>query len=444
MTVVLIVTATIFVWGTVSARLSRADLTAPIVFVAVGALLAGAGLIDAPAAPETLKPLVELTLVWLLFSDAARIPVREIRRDLGRYVRLLGVGLPLTVLAGWGLASWLFPDLGVWLALLVAAALAPTDAALGVPVVTNTAVPSRVRRLITVESGLNDGIVTPVVMLALAGAASAEGVEGAPGLVEALAELVIGAVVGGAAGLVGGWLLRQARRRQWAAEDFAGIAVLALAVTAYAGALVAHGNGFVAAFCGGLAFGASAGRRGASELMLLEQAGGLVSLLVWLAFGVIAIPIMLDRADMTMLLYAVLSLTVVRMVPVALAAAGSGLDRDTVLFVGWFGPRGLASLVFALLALEELGPGAEGAVSVIGLTVFLSVLAHGFSAGPLAARYGKAAAARGPGPGGPVADIPLRRSPHRPGRSSATDDAGRSSRDLRSERPRETGEDDAR
>jgi NhaP-type Na+/H+ or K+/H+ antiporter len=442
MTAALIITATIFVWGAVSARLTAADLTAPIVFVAVGGVLAWVGLVDAPSAPETLKPLVELALVWLLFSDAARIPLREVRRDFALYVRLLAVGLPLTVLAGWGLAAWLLPGLGLWLALLVAAALAPTDAALGVPVVTNPAVPSRVRRLIAVESGLNDGIVTPVVMLALAGAASAERIEGASGLWEAAAELAIGAGLGAAVGLAGGWLLRQARRRGWAAEDFAGIAVLALAIAAYAGAVVLHGNGFVAAFCGGLAFGATAGRRGSAELAFLEQAGGLLSLLVWLAFGAIAIPIIVDRVDITMVLYAVLSLTLVRMVPVALAAVGSGLDRDTILFAGWFGPRGLASLVFALLALEELGAGAEVAVSVIGLTVLLSVLAHGFTAAPLAARYGKAAAARGLELGGPVPDIPIRALPRGLSRTT-THGAGLSSPAVGSEAPQETGEGDA-
>jgi NhaP-type Na+/H+ or K+/H+ antiporter len=185
-----------------------------------------------------------------------------------------------------------------------------------------------------------------------------------------------------------------------------------------------------------MAFGAAAGRRGLSELVFLEQAGGLASLLVWLAFGAIAGPIMLERVDAPMLLYAVLSLTLVRMVPVALAAVGSGLDHDTVLFVGWFGPRGLASLVFALLALEELGADAEDAVSLIGLTVFLSVLAHGLSAGPLAGRYGRAAAARGSEPEGPVAELPIRGLPRGPSRSSAPDDTGPPSPDPRTEPPR--------
>jgi NhaP-type Na+/H+ or K+/H+ antiporter len=410
---VVLITAAIFVWGTLSARLERADFSAPIVFTLLGALLAVAGLVDTPSAPVALKLLLELTLVWVLFSDAARIRFQDFRRGMGQYVRLLGVGLPLTILAGWVLAVWLFPGLGLWLALLVAAALAPTDAALGVPVVTNPAVPSRIRRLITVESGLNDGIATPVVMLAITGAASAEGLARAESVGGALLELLIGAAVGVAVGLGGGWLLRRGRRSHWAAEDFTGIAVLALAVLSYAAAVSLQGNGFVAAFCGGLAFGAVAGRRGPTELVFLEQASGLASLLVWMAFGAVAIPIMFDRIDLTMVLYAVLSLTLVRMFPVALATLGAGLGRNTVLFVGWFGPRGLASLVFALMALEELGAAADDAVAVIGLTVLLSVLAHGLTAAPLATRYGHAATSKTPGPGEPVPDLPVRGLPRR-------------------------------
>ena len=415
-TAVLVIAASIFLWGVISTRLERADLTAPIVFMAVGAVLAGAGAVHGPSAPETVKPLVEITLVWVLFSDAARLRLQDLRADLGMCVRLLAIGLPLTILAGWGLAAWLFPSLGVWLALLVAAALAPTDAALGVPVVTNPAVPSRVRRLITVESGLNDGIATPVVMLAIAGAASAESLPESAGVGDAAIELLIGAGVGAAVGAGGGWLLRRARRAQWASEEFAGIAVLALALLSYVTSTSLDGNGFIAAFMGGLAFGATAGQRGPAELLFLEQTSGLVSLLVWLAFGAIAVPIVIDNPDPTTLLYAVLSLTLVRMVPVALCSLGARLDRATVLFIGWFGPRGLASLVFALLALEELGPGAEEAVSVIAVTVFLSVLAHGVSAGPLAARYGRRQrAAGGDAPHSESApDLPVRGLPRRP------------------------------
>ncbi|WP_051684082.1 cation:proton antiporter [Blastococcus sp. URHD0036] len=387
----LVVAAAVFLWSAVSARLGRADVTGPIAFVLVGVLLAVSGAVSGDTEPEALRPLVETALVWVLFSDAARVPLHDLRADAGRCARLLGIGLPLTVLAGWALATWLLPGLGGWLALLVAASLAPTDAALGVSVVTDPAVPVRIRRLITVESGLNDGIVTPVVVVALAGAASAEGLADAPGLGEALLELAIGAVVGAAVGAAGGWVLRESQRRGWTDEGVAGIAVLGLAAAAYAAALVASGNGFVAAFCAGLAFGRTAGRRGPAEVGFTEQAGELVGLLVWLAFGAVAVPVLVDHADWATLLYAVASLTVVRMVPVALACLGTTMDLRSVLFVGWFGPRGLASLVFALLALEDLGPDADDAVAVVAATVLLSVVVHGVSASPLAARYGRAA-----------------------------------------------------
>jgi sodium/hydrogen antiporter len=389
-----VVGTAIFAWGVLSARFERADLSAPIVFTAIGALLATGSPIEASSAVETLKPLVELTLVWVLFSGAAAVRPRDLRANANGCVRLLAVGLPLTVAAGWALAMWLLPGVGGWLALLVGAALAPTDAALGIPVVTNPAVPARVRQLLDVESGLNDGIATPVVMVALAGAASADGLADAPGFGVALLELAIGAAVGVVVGGAGGWLLRWARRKGWVAEDFAGIAVLALALVAYGSSLALSGNGFVAAFCGGLAFGATAGRRAPAELVFTEQAGSLVSLLVWMGFGAVAVPVLLDHITLTTVLYAALSLTVVRMIPIALALLGAGLDRNAVLFIGWFGPRGLASLLFALLAFDDLGAAAEPAVAVIGVTVILSVLAHGVSAGPLAARYGRATARR--------------------------------------------------
>jgi sodium/hydrogen antiporter len=405
------VTAVIVVWGAVAGRLERVELTGPMVLTVIGGTFAAVGLVDAHEAPSVVQPLVELTLVWVLFADAARVRIHDLRNDLGRVLRLLGAGLPLTVLAGWGLAAWLFPGLGLWAALLIGAALAPTDAALGVPVVTDPAVPGRIRRLITVESGLNDGIVTPVVLVAVAGMVSGSGPTGG----EALLELAIGVLVGVGVGVGGGRLLRAARAHGWAAEDFVGISVLALALLAYAAAIAVHGNGFVAAFCGGMAFGAATGRRGRAELVFLEQASGLVSLLVWLAFGAFAVPVVLHDLDWRVVLYAVLSLTVVRMGPVALSLIGSGLDRATVLFVGWFGPRGLASLVFALIALEEAGPGAERAVAVIALTVLLSVLAHGVSASPLATRYGRLRREDGPEPAAADAPaIPVRRLPRTP------------------------------
>jgi sodium/hydrogen antiporter len=384
---VAVIAATVFIWGAVSARLQRADLTAPIVFVAVGVLLAAVAPLDPEAEAATVKLLTEVTLVWVLFSDAARVGVRDLRADAGVFGRLLGLALPLTVVLGWLLAWGIFDSFDVWLALLVGAALAPTDAALGAAVITNPAVPSRVRHILNVESGLNDGIVTPVVMVALAGAASAEG-HGGGGAGGALVELLLGVLVGVIVGGAGGWLLRVARRRKWADEAFAGPAVLALALLAYAASLACNGNGFVAAFAGGIAFGHWAGRAGPQEVLYVEQTSGLASLLVWMVFGLVAVPLVVETLGWQLLLYAVLSLTAVRMLPVALMLVGSGLKRRATLFMGWFGPRGLASVVFALLAVEELGVEAESAVAVIATTVLLSVLAHGITAGPLATRYG--------------------------------------------------------
>ncbi len=385
-----IVAALIFAWGAVSARLQRFDVTAPIIFVIAGLVLTHGPLGALGFAPshETVKVLAEATLVLVLFSDASRVGLRDLRAELGLCLRLLGIGLPITIGLGMLLALALFGHINVWLALLIGAALAPTDAALGAGVMVNRAVPARIRRLLNVESGLNDGIATPFVLVAVAGAGTAAHESGiGPG--KALAELAIGLAVGAVVGGVGGWLVRLARSRDWVAEGFAGTAVLGLAVCAYASAVALHGNGFIAAFIGGLAFGSAAGRRGEPLVPFVEETGALVSLLVWLAFGAIAVAPLFEDLTWELVVYAVLSLTVVRMAPVALALIGAKLGWPTVVFVGWFGPRGLASVVFALLALEDLGEKVAGpAVAVITATVLLSVIAHGVSAEPLARRYG--------------------------------------------------------
>jgi len=403
-----IVAALIFAWGTLSARLERADVTAPIAFVLAGVLLTHGPLAPLGYAPshEAVKVLAEFTLVLVLFSDASRVGLTELRHDMGPCVRLLAVGLPLTIGLGTVLALALFSGINAWLALVIGAALAPTDAALGAAMMINPAVPARIRRLINVESGLNDGIATPFVLIALAGAAIDEHVSGI-GPAEAVAELALGVLIGMAVGGVGGWVTRTARGRGWGDGGFAGPAVLALAVCAYACSLALHGNGFIAAFVGGLAFGAVSGRSGQRLVPFVEETGGLVSLLVWLAFGAIAVVPALRALTWQTAVYAVLSLTVIRMVPVAVSLAGGGLGRAAVAFVGWFGPRGLASVVFALLALEDLGEhDAAPAVEVIAVTIMLSVVLHGATAEPLARRYGPRLVQVG---GAAVPELPERR-----------------------------------
>ncbi len=407
-----IVAALVFGWGTLSARLERFDVTAPIAFVLAGLLLTHGPLAFMSVAPdkELIKELAEFTLALVLFSDASRVGLHELRVDAGLYLRLLGAALPVTIGLGTLLAFALDSGDGIWLALLVGAALAPTDAALGAGMMANPVVPARIRRLINVESGLNDGIATPFVSVALAGAATAGEIAG-HGPAAAVAELALGVVVGVAVGGVGGLLVKAARKRGWAAEGFAGPAGVGLAVCAYASSVAVGGNGFIAAFVGGLAFGTASGRRGEPLVPFVEETGALVSLLVWLAFGAVAVAPAVEALSWQIVLYAVLSLTVIRMAPVAVALVGSGLDRATIALVAWFGPRGLASVVFCLLALEELGsPAADHAAAVISTTVVLSVVAHGATADPLAGRYaGYLARHAGQGPGTELPGIPERR-----------------------------------
>jgi NhaP-type Na+/H+ or K+/H+ antiporter len=388
----LAVLATIVAWCVLAGRLQQLGLTAPIVFVAGGWVFADVlGLLELGAEPELVKVIAEVTLVWVLFADASRVRLRQFRRDLSTYVRLLGVGLPLTIAIGTG-AAMIVLGFDPWAALLVGAALAPTDAALGAPVMSNPHVPAKVRSVLNVESGLNDGIATPIVLVAIAGVAADEGVSGVESPGGAVVSLLVGLLAGIIVGSVGGVVTRRARERGWLSEELGGPAVLALALLAYTAALVTDGNGFVAAFVGGLVFGNSAGRSGEKEVYFVDQSSDMASMISWLIFGALAIPVIQDSWSWTLLAYAVLSLTVVRMLPVVLALLGAGLDRYSVVFVGWFGPRGLASVIFALIALEDLHGAGTDVVVVISLTVLLSVMAHGFSAVPAANRF----AAKGP------------------------------------------------
>jgi NhaP-type Na+/H+ or K+/H+ antiporter len=382
-----LVVAAIFAWGVISAR--AAVISTPIFFVAIGLLMAeGLRLIDLQPDPHTTKIIAEVTLVWVLFADASRVRFSDLREDLRYYVRLLAIGLPLTTALGTAAAVAIL-GLRPWYALLVGAALAPTDAALGSAVMSDRRVPYRVRQTLNVESGLNDGIATPIVTIAVAAIAAQVGL-GHEGPGHGLTGLVLGALTGAVLGAVGGMLLRSASRRGLGSEEFAGPSVLALALLAYLCATLVSANGFVAAFAAGSAFGAFAGRGEEREVYYVEQTCGLASMICWLLFGAIGVPTIAESWSWRILLYALLSLTVIRMLPVALSLLGARLDWPTVFFIGWFGPRGLASIVFALLALEELhgvpGP-IDEVVAAIGLTVLLSVVFHGLTAQPLARRY---------------------------------------------------------
>jgi NhaP-type Na+/H+ or K+/H+ antiporter len=374
-----------------SARFSRAYLTGPIIFLVAGGVV-GRTLVDAEAEGAAIRTLAEVTLVLVLFHDAAELQPRELSADFAFTGRLLLVGLPLTIGGGFLLAHALFPEVGVWLALLLAAALAPTDAGLGAATVLNPVVPARVRRILNVESGLNDGLVTPVVLFAVATAAGLADDSPEHGLVEAVLELAIGAVVGAVVGYLAGRLVEQARDRGWADTALLPIATLAVPLLCYYGAHELRGNGFIAAFVAGTAYAAS--QTSVADLHETIGLTGLTSTFlgyaVWMVFGIVATSHLEPLVSWQNLLYAVLSLTVLRMVPVALSLLGSGLRPQTVAFVGWFGPRGLASIIFGLIAFASLEtePAASTVLSVIATTVALSVLAHGLTASPWSLRYG--------------------------------------------------------
>ncbi len=385
-----VVAGCFILWVLVSSRLERIYISAPFAFVVMGLAInhEPLRLIHLNVHSSTVRSLAEITLALVLFSDASRVNLHALRRDLGPPVRLLAIGLPMTIGLGTAVAFGIIPGVGVWVAATIAAIVAPTDAALGATIMEDRRVPSRVRRLLNVESGLNDGIATPFVNLFLAGAVSTEVARQTTAL-GAARELLVGAGVGIGVGVLGGWLLRTATQRGWSGKGFRPMAALAFAIFSYTASLEAGGNGFVASFVAGMAFGSIVGGDAESTMAFTEDAGELLSLLVWLAFGAVMVVPGFQHATWEDYVFAVLALTLIRMLPVALASYRSGLNRVAVLFVGWFGPRGLASVVFGLIAYDALAaPDAARVLSVVTITVTFSVIAHGLSASPLVARYG--------------------------------------------------------
>ncbi|HEX6286584.1 MAG TPA: cation:proton antiporter, partial [Acidimicrobiia bacterium] len=374
-------------WAVVSAALARRDITGPLIFSVFGYVLANPdwGPIPIDVEAASIHLIAEATLALVLFSDASRVNLQELRRDPSLPLRLLGMGLPLTLLLGGLLAAVLFGEFTWAIAGFVAAALAPTDAALSVQVINDERVPLRLRSGLNVESGLNDGIVTPIVTFTLAIAASQLGVAAeseshATGT--ALRELGLGIVAGVVVGLVGAVLINATSRRRWIAPGGRRLATLAMAVGAFAVALAFDANGFIAAFVAGMAFGATLDEDVVdveAAIQLPELGGELLALVVWFFFGATLVPIAFNYLDAPVIGYALLSLTLIRMLPVILAMLRTGLGRTEVVFLAWFGPRGLASVVFALLALEELGTSSDivrQAVAVVALTVLFSVVLH--------------------------------------------------------------------
>jgi sodium/hydrogen antiporter len=391
---VAVVAGLVVVWTLIADRVDRFGVTAPMLFAAVGLLISGDSDLHVSLSASTIRVAAEVTLVLVLFGDAARVRIHSLRQDVGLPVRLLAIGLPLTLVLGTFLAVALFGSFGIWMAVLTAACLAPTDAGLGQGIVTDPTVPSRVRRVENVESGLNDGIVAPLVSLAVAVLAGEE-THGSDAVLHAIREIGLGVVIGVGGGLLLGWILALAVTHGWTEERAAALATTAGALGIYALAVAVHANGFVAAFLAGMSFGIFRHRVGTESLGHAEATGQLLSYLVWFVFGAAMLRPALSSPQLgRSLIYAVLSLTVVRMVPVALALFRARLGNTTVAFIGWFGPRGLASVIFALLAFDQLGREASTLMTTVSITVALSVVAHGLTAPPLISRYAAHAQAK--------------------------------------------------
>jgi NhaP-type Na+/H+ or K+/H+ antiporter len=379
----------LLIYSAVAGRVSQSWLSGPIVFAAAGVILGpqGLGLLKLDVGSEGLRLLAEGTLAMVLFTDAANADFAVLRRNLGIPERLLLIGLPLTIVLGFLIAFVAFPRLDPLEMALLAAILAPTDAALGKPVVTNLAVPAAMRESLNVESGLNDGICVPIVVILLALAVGTQTAgQGQVHMARVVAEaigigLAVGLAVTGGATL----LLRQAVKLGWVSDDWVEVPVPAAAVVSFAAAQSIGGSGFIACFAGGLLVSWLAPRRKHELLRGAEGIGETLALLTWVAFGAVVAGRLQGHLTLAVLLYAVLSLTVIRMLPVFLCLLGTEMDATSKLFIGWFGPRGLASIVFAIIVLDEHLPGNETVVAVAYLTVLLSVVVHGASANLLVA-----------------------------------------------------------
>jgi NhaP-type Na+/H+ or K+/H+ antiporter len=408
-----IIAAVLLAYALVSRRLESTLLTAPMLFVAAGMALGPHGL-DAVGLELTHGAglvVAEVTLAIVLFTDAARIDLRVLRRGAGPPGRLLGIGMPLTIGLGVAAGAVLLTDIDVWEAAIAAAVLAPTDAALGQVVVSSERVPRRVRQALNVESGLNDGLTVPFLVLFIALAAN-DVVGGREWASFALEQVGYGVATGIVVGAGGALLVGRASERGLMTGSAEQLAVLAMAILAWAGADEIGGNGFIAAFVGGMAAGRITASSGERILEFAENEGHMLNLTVFFIFGA-AVLEYLEAATWEVVVFALLSLTLVRMLPVAVSLLGTGLRPVTVAFMGWFGPRGLASIILALVVVEEEPelPGLDIVLAAVAVTVLASVFAHGITARPLAAAYGRRVDDLPPGAPelAEVPELPLRR-----------------------------------
>ena len=388
-----------FAYSLIASKLEKTPVNGALAYVLIG-MLCGPhllGLVDLPIDEEGISLLAEIALAICLFTDSSNANLTVLKSVEAIPVRLLTIGLPLTIALGLAIAWLIFGELSFCEIALIATMLAPTDAALGKAVVTNPVVPAKVRESLNVESGLNDGICVPVILFFIALAASTgEASASTPGIVSLTLRVIgIGVVTGLALALLGGFALRTSAARGWVAGTWLQFPIIALALLCFGLAQWLGGSGFIASFVGGLTFGALTKQHKQEFLEAAEGTADAVAMVTWFTFGTIILKILLPGLSWQVLVYALLSLTVARMLPVFLCLLGKGLKPDTLLFMGWFGPRGLASIGFVVMVIAEKLPGNDTIVEGVSWTIVISVVLHGLSANPLASIYGARADARG-------------------------------------------------
>jgi NhaP-type Na+/H+ or K+/H+ antiporter len=381
-------------YGLFSKISEKSMISAPMVFATVGFLVylfAGKAFNEGIEAPWV-KIIAEITLALVLFLDASTLNLKALMKDKRLPMRLLFRGLPLTMVLGILIAIPLFPGENIWLIALMALILSPTDAALGLAVVTSEIVPLKIRQTINVESGLNDGIALPPILVCVAvlsGAAAGESGFSYWGLFT-LKQFVYGPIIGGLVGWIGGRLVEAASKRGWMNSTFQRLASLCIAILAFSFAEMVHGNGFIAAFFAGMLLGTTTEEVRDRIHEFGEAESQALILFIFFLLGMILVPFSIPYWDIAVVFYALLSLTVIRMVPVAISLIGANLSWGTVWFIAWFGPRGIASVLYLLMVLIDIGvAGHERMFSVITLTVLLSVFAHGITAVPFSKLYSK-------------------------------------------------------
>ena len=378
----------VFFYSITCGGLERTPINGALVYTAFGVLFGPlcVDFIELDIDAEGIKTLAELTLALVLFIDAANANLGILKTFFKIPTRLLLIALPLIILLGFGTGVMIFEDLTLIEIAILATLLAPTDAALGKAVVTNQAVPEKIREGLNVESGLNDGICVPVLFIFLALAAgSGQGHDSTSHMAMILVaeEIGIGVVVGLGIAAVGAWTMRQCAGRGWIIEIWRQVAIPAMAVACFASAQALGGSGFIASFVGGMLFGWLAEQHRHALLLAAEGTSETMALLTWVIFGAVVISKTIDYFTFEILVYSILSLTVIRMLPVYLVLFGLNLRSDEKLFIGWFGPRGLASIVFAVVVLNEQLAGSGTIALTAVCTILLSVIGHGLSANPL-------------------------------------------------------------